>query len=98
MPKFQGQDLPVFRMWVMKNIKFPPLAIEKKISGRVVVSFVVEKDGCINPDDITVLQTPDNLLSDEVVRVVKASPQWQAGTTNEKPIRVKYVLPIMFNL
>ena len=98
MPKFQGQDLSVFRMWVMKNIKFPPLAIEKKISGRVVVSFVVGKGGYINPDDITVLQTPDNLLSDEVVRVVKASPQWQAGTINEKPIRVKYTIPIVFNL
>ena len=96
MPKFQGQDLAAFRIWVMTNIKFPPLAIEKKLSGRVVVSFVIGKDGYINPDDITVLQTPDNLLSDEVVKVVKTSPQWEAGTINEKPIRVKYTLPIIF--
>lgn len=98
MPKFMGQDLSAFRMWVMKNIKFPPLAIEKKLSGRVLVSFVVGKDGSLNPDDIKVVQTPDNLLSDEVVRVVKASPQWEAGTINGKSTRVKYTIPIVFNL
>lgn len=94
MPSFQGGDINMFRVWAMRSIVYPQEAIQRKIQGRVVVSFVIDKSG--NLGDIKVLQTPDNLLSDELRRVLLRSPQWTPGTINKQAIKVKYTLPIMF--
>lgn len=94
MPSFQGGDINMFRVWAMRSIIYPQEAIQRKIQGRVVVSFVIDKSG--NLGDIKVLQTPDNLLSDELRRVLLRSPQWTPGTINKQAIKVKYTLPIMF--
>ena len=94
MPTFQGGDINMFRVWAMRSIVYPQEAIQRKIQGRVVVSFVIDKNG--NLGDIKVLQTPDNLLSDELRRVLLRSPQWTPGTINKQAIKVKYTLPIMF--
>ena len=72
MPSFQGGDLNTFRAWVQQNVKFPQIALENGIQGRVVLSFVIEKDGRLT--NIQVLQTPDRSLSEEAVRVLSKSP------------------------
>ena len=93
---FQGGDLTSFSYWVMKNITYPQKAIKKNIQGRVVLSFVVDKDGTLPTKDIKVLKTPHPMLSNEVKRVIYSSPEWTPGTINEHPVRIKYTLPIMF--
>ena len=94
MPTFQGGDLNTFRNWVQSQIQYPKEAMEKNISGRVIFSFVVEKDG--STSDFTVLQTPDKLLADEVERIVKSCPKWEPGTQRGEKVRVKYTVPIVF--
>ncbi|MBQ3212754.1 MAG: TonB family protein [Alistipes sp.] len=96
MPTFQGGDLNTFRNWVQSQIQYPKEAMEKNISGRVIFSFVVEKDG--STSDFTVLQTPDKLLADEVDRIFKTCPKWEPGTQRGEKVRVKYTVPIVFAL
>ncbi len=72
MPSFQGGDLNTFRKWVQDNVRFPQIALENGISGRVVLSFVIEKDGRLT--NIQVLMTPDRSLSEEAIRVLNKSP------------------------
>lgn len=96
LPTFAGGDIEVFRTWVMQQIKYPQIAIQNNITGKVVLQFVVDKDGYIETDNIKVMQSPNNLLSDEVIRILKISPQWTPGTINGKPNKVKYTLPITF--
>ncbi len=96
LPTFAGGDIEVFRTWVMQQIKYPQIAIQNNIAGKVVLQFVVDKEGYIETDNIKVIQSPDNLLSNEVIRILKISPQWTPGTINGKPNKVKYTLPISF--
>ena len=95
MPKFQGGDLNRFVVWMQGQIQYPAEAIEKGLSGRVIFSFVVEKDGSMS--DFTVLASPDKLLSDEVERVFNSAPKaWTAGEEKGQKVRVKYTVPIVF--
>ena len=94
MPTFQGGDLNAFRNWVQGQIQYPKEAAAKNISGRVIFSFVVEKDG--STSDFTVLQAPDKLLADEVERIFKTCPKWEPGTQRGEKVRVKYTVPIVF--
>ena len=94
MPTFQGGDLNVFRNWFQGQIQYPKEAMEKNISGRVIFSFVVEKDG--STSDFTVLQAPDKLLVAEVERIFKTCPKWEPGTQRGEKVRVKYTVPIVF--
>ena len=96
MPTFQGGDLNTFRNWVQAQLKYPAEAKEKGIQGRVIFSFVVEKDGSLSSFDA--LQSPDKLLVDEVERVFKLSPKWEPGKQNGEVVRVKYTVPIYFML
>ena len=96
MPTFQGGDLNTFRNWVQQNVRFPQIALENGIQGRVVVTFVIEKDGRLT--NIEVLQTPDRSLSDEAVRVLSKSPKWSPGKQRNQPVRVKYTLPVDFRV
>ena len=94
MPTFQGGDLNAFRNWVQGQIQYPKEAAAKNISGRVIFSFVGEKDG--STSDFTVLQAPDKLLADEVERIFKTCPKWEPGTQRGEKVRVKYTVPIVF--
>jgi len=96
MPSFQGGDLNTFRKWVQENVRFPQIALENGISGRVTLTFVVEKDGTLT--NIQVLQTPDRSLSEEAVRVLKKSPKWTPGKQRNQSVRVKYTLPVDFRV
>ena len=96
MPTFQGGDLNVFRNWVQSKIQYPKEAMDKGINGRVVCSFVVEKDGSLTEFDV--LQSPDKSLADEVVRILKTSPKWEPGEQRGEKVRVKYTVPIVFSI
>ena len=73
MPSFQGGSLNDFRNWVQSKVRYPAIAQENGISGKVVLTFVIEKDGRLT--NIQVLQTPDRSLSDEAIRVLQQSPK-----------------------
>ena len=96
MPSFQGGDLNTFRNWVQQNVKFPQIALENGIQGRVVLTFVIEKDGRLT--NIQVLQTPDRSLSEEAIRVLSKSPKWSPGKQRNQVVRVKYTLPVDFRV
>ena len=96
MPTFMGGDLNVFRNWVQSKIQYPKEAMDKGIKGRVVCSFVVEKDGSLT--DFDILQSPDKSLADEVVRILKTSPKWESGEQRGEKVRVKYAVPIVFSI
>lgn len=89
-------DLSNFRAWVQKNVKYPAEAFEKGIGGRVVLSFVVEKDGSVS--SIEKLQSPDASLWEEARRVIASSPKWKPGEQRGQIVRVKYTLPVDFRL
>ncbi len=96
MPTFRGGDLNAFRNWVQGKLRYPQIAQENGISGRVVLSFVVERDGTLT--NIQVLQSPDRSLGDEATRVVASSPKWEPGMQRNQPVRVKYTLPVVFQI
>ena len=96
MPTFQGGDLNTFRNWVQSNVKFPQIALENGISGRVILSFVIERDGRLT--NIKVLRTPDRSLSEEAVRVLSQSPKWTPGKQRNQVVRVSYTLPVEFRV
>ena len=96
MPSFMGGDLLTFRNWVQSKVRFPQIAQENGISGRVLLMFVIERDGTLT--NIQVLQTPDSSLSDEAIRVLKTSPKWTPGKQRNQSVRVKYTLPIDFRI
>ena len=91
-----GADLKTFRHWVQQPVKFAPIALENGIQGRVVLSFVIEKDGRLT--NIQVLQTPDRSLSEEAIRVLNKSPKWSPGKQRNQVVRVKYTLPVDFRV
>ncbi len=94
------EDMPAFpgnvTKWISKNVKYPVLAMENGIQGKVYIQFVIEKDGSIT--DVKVARGVDASLDKEAVRVVKAMPKWKPGKQRGKPVRVSYTLPIFFQL
>jgi len=95
MPEFPGGPDAMNR-WLSKNIKYPLLAQENNIQGRVVCQFVVNSDGKIV--DVTVVRGVEATLDAEAVRVIKSMPAWTPGKQGGKNVRVKYTLPIRFKL
>ena len=82
--------------YLNSNIKYPVVAQENGVQGRVVVSFVVEKDGSIT--DVRVVRSVDPSLDREATRVVKSMPHWIPGKQNGSAVRVKYNVPVTFKL
>jgi TonB family protein len=95
MPEFPG-GVAEMMTYLSGNIKYPEEAKDKGISGRVFISFVVEKDGSVN--QVKVMKGIGGGCDDEAVRVVKAMPKWKPGLQKGKPVRVSYMLPIAFKL
>lgn len=95
MPEFPG-GMPSLMKWIGANTKYPKEAQDAGVDGRVVVSFVVEKDGSIG--NVEVVQPVEEHLDAEAVRVVKAMPKWKPGRKDGEVVRVKYSIPIMFRL
>lgn len=95
MPSFPG-GISGLRTYLNQNIRYPAEAQENCVQGRVVVSFVVGKDGHIS--DVTVLRSVDPSLDKEAVRVVRNMPRWTPGKQGGEPVRVRYNVPVSFRL
>ena len=96
MPSFQGKGVDAFRQWIAQRLKYPEIAAENGISGKVFVQFVVEPNGMV--DNVKVIRGVDPALDAEAVRVVKSSPKWKPGKQRGKAVRVAYTIPIVFVL
>jgi protein TonB len=95
LPKFPGGQSNLFQ-YLGNNIKYPPTAKMKNISGKVYVNFVIDNTG--NLQDINIIKGVHPLLDEEALRVVKGMPQWTPATHRGKNISLKYNLPINFTL
>jgi protein TonB len=95
MPSFPGGDAALFK-FLNDNIKYPVIAQENGIQGRVICQFVVNRDGSIV--DVEVVRSVDPSLDKEAIRVIKAMPNWAPGKQRGKAVRVKYTLPVNFRL
>jgi len=95
MPQFPGGQAALLE-YLAKNIKYPVVAEENGVQGRVIVTFVVERDGSIT--DVKVVKSVDPSLDKEAARVVKSMPKWQPGKQNGSAVRVKYTVPVTFRL
>lgn len=95
MPSFPGGEKALLE-YLGNNIKYPVVAQENGVQGRVVVSFVVERDGSIT--DVRVVRSVDPSLDKEATRVVKSMPKWIPGKQNGSAVRVKYTVPVSFKL
>lgn len=97
MPSFGPGGIDEFRNnYVQKNLKYPDVAAENGIQGRVYINFVVEPDGRVT--NVKVVRGVDPSLDKEAVRVVAASPRWKPGKQRGKPVRVQFTIPIIFVL
>lgn len=95
MPSFPG-GMGALMSWLSQNIKYPVIAAENGVQGRVIVQFVVERDGSIT--DVKVVRSVDPSLDKEAVRVVKSMPRWSPGKQNGQAVRVRFTLPVLFRL
>ena len=95
MPSFPG-GYAALMQWLGSNMKYPTIAAENGVQGRVIVQFVVEKDGSIT--DVHVAKSVDPSLDKEASRVVKAMPKWIPGKQNSSPVRVRFTVPVTFKL
>ena len=96
MPEFPGGTQALFK-YLSENVKYPVIAQENGIQGRVICQFVVNKDGSIV--DVEVVRSGgDPSLDQEAVRVIKSMPKWKPGKQRGKAVRVKYTVPVNFKL
>lgn len=93
MPLFPGGPAALFE-YLSRNIKYPVVAEENGVQGRVVVTFIVESNGSIS--DVQVINSVDPSLDREAIRVVKSMPRWIPGKQSGVPVRVKYTVPVTF--
>lgn len=94
-PLFPGGE-SALRSWLASNTKYPPIAEDNGIQGRVIVQFVVERDGSVS--NVQVVRGVDPSLDKEAARVVKSMPKWTPGKQNGQAVRVKYNVPVVFKL
>ena len=95
MPEFPGGTAALMK-YLGTNIKYPTISQEMGSAGRVIVQFVVDKDGSIsNPE---VVRGVDAYLDKEAIRVISSMPKWRPGVQNGKKVRVKYTVPVVFRL
>lgn len=95
MPQYPGGEQALLK-YLTDNVKYPQIAKDNGIKGRVVVSFIVEEDGSVS--SVEILKSVDPSLDKEAMRVVGTFPKWTPALSEGKPVRVRYALPVMFNL
>ncbi len=94
-PEFPG-GIQKFYSYLQKNYRYPPMAREQGVSGKVIMQFVVERDGSLT--DIKVLRDLGLGTGEEAIRLLKSMPKWKPGIQNGRPVRVAYTLPFALNL
>ena len=95
-PSFNGGDANEFSKWVNSKLVYPEIAKENGVQGRVTLQFTVEKDGSVT--NVKVLRGVDSSLDKEAVRVVQSSPKWKPGKQRDRPVKVTYTFPVIFQL
>ncbi len=95
MPSFPGGQQALMK-YLNENIRYPVIAQENGVQGRVIVQFTVRKDG--NIDDVKVVRSADPSLDKEAIRLVKSMPAWEPGQQRGKAVHCKYTVPIVFKL
>ena len=95
MPQFPGGPSALFE-YLSNNLQYPVVAEENGVQGRVIVTFIVEKDGSIS--NAKVVKVVDPSLDKEAIRLVESMPNWIPGKQNGEPVRVKYTVPVTFRL
>ena len=95
MPEFPG-GMGECMKFLGKNIKYPTISQENGVSGKVIVQFVVNKDGSVV--DPVVVRSVDPYLDKEALRVISTMPKWKPGKQRGKPVRVRYTVPVTFRL
>ena len=94
-PEFPGGETAMMD-YIKQNLRYPAMAGEIGLQGRVTLSFIVEEDGAIT--NINVMRSPGEALSNEAIHLVKSMPKWTPGKIKDTPVRVKYVLPVTFRI
>ena len=95
MPKFKGGETGLAK-FLKENVKYPNIARENGVQGRVLVEFIVEKNGSIT--NVKIIKGVEPNLNNEALRVVNMMPRWKPGKHNGKKVRVRYSMPIHFRL
>ncbi len=95
MPSFPGGPAQLLK-WLAEHVQYPAVAQENGVQGRVIIAFVVERDGSIT--DVNVVRSVDPLLDKEAVRVVSNMPKWIPGKHDGAPVRVKYNMSLTIRL
>jgi len=95
MPEFPGGDLGLMK-YIQKNVKYPAIAKEYNITGKVYVSFIVDKKGSVT--NVKIVRGVDKNLDAEAMRVVKSLPKYKPGKQRGKSVRVMFTIPINFTL
>ena len=95
LPQFPGGAVE-FMKWLTKNLKYPPSAQQRKVQGRVVAQFIVNKDGSIS--DLKLVEKVSPELDREALRVLRMMPKWTPGVMDAKPCRTKVCIPVVFKL
>ena len=95
MPEFPGGDLAL-RKHIAENVKYPEIAKENGLSGKVFVQFVINQKGEV--ENVKIARGVDPALDKEAIRVVQNLPKWKPGSQRGKPVRVSYTVPINFQL
>jgi protein TonB len=93
--QFPGGDAECFK-WLSEHITYPSICVEQGVQGRVIVNFVVNRDGSIV--DVKTVRSPDPNLTKEAERVVKLMPKWKPARQGNKTVRSRFTLPVMFRL
>jgi protein TonB len=94
MPSFRGGDLNKFREWVQKRTSYPQEAQDRRIQGRIFLTFIVEADGSVS--NVTVVKGVDPLIDTEAVKAIESSPKWSPGLQRGQPVRVRYSIWLSF--
>jgi TonB family protein len=96
LPSFAGGGIDRFREWIMYNVRSSDLVAQKKISGTILITFVVNIDGEVT--DVKVQKGINTQIDEEAVRIFKSSPRWKPGKQQGQPVKVVYKLPLTFSM
>ncbi|MDD2474336.1 MAG: TonB family protein [Dysgonamonadaceae bacterium] len=94
-PSFKG-NVKAMMEFIEKEMKYPVIAKENGIQGRVIVNYIIEKDGSLS--DVQIVRGVDPSLDKEAIRIIEAMPKWNPGLQRDERVRVRYTLPISFKL
>lgn len=96
MPRFQGKESGHFRNFIAENLNYPEEAVKNKLSGRVYLSFTIDKEG--NLVDVEVMRGAHPVLDAEALRVVNLSPKWEPGEDQGEKVNLRFTFPVVFSL